>query len=130
MYDAWALKQDLKPYITGVVMAFGIVPAAEADVASLDERLNQGLPLMFLPQIAEMEDAFNDGGFVSLDSFIAGANARARHKGHDQPAYARLPDPTFLELLGQNPIRPRSGPARFRSGFGKRTVKTFSAREC
>jgi hypothetical protein len=66
--------------------AFGVPPLGEGDVTLAGTRVKQGLPLMFLPQVAEMADAFNDGGFVSLDSFIAAANNRgAKQQGTNNP---------------------------------------------
>ena len=66
IYEALAAGENLNPYINGVMTAFGVTPLGEADVALAGTRYNQGLPLMFIPQVAELADAFNDGGFVSL----------------------------------------------------------------
>ena len=66
LYAALAAKQDLKPYISGIMTAFQVpqLGAEDADVATT--RLKQGLPLYFQPQVAEMADAFNDGGLITL----------------------------------------------------------------
>ncbi len=86
IYEALAAGQDLAPYISGVMTAFGVPPLGEADLAVAKARLSSGLPLFFTPQASEMADAFNDGGFISLDSFIAAANDRgATQKGTSLP---------------------------------------------
>jgi hypothetical protein len=86
IYDASSAHQDLQPYLNGVMTAFGVPPLGTDDVAKADSRYKQGLPLIFLPQLAQMADEFNDGDLYTLDSFIAAANARgARQRGTDQP---------------------------------------------
>lgn len=82
IYELLAEKGDLRPHIGGVMTAFGVTPLSETDLAALESRFEDGLPLLFVPQISEMADAFTDGGLLTLDSFIAAANAQgARQKG-------------------------------------------------
>ena len=82
IYDTLAASQDLRPLIGGVMTAFGVPPLGEADLAALESRFEGGFPLLFVPQVSEMVDAFTDGGLLTLDSFIAAANAQgARQKG-------------------------------------------------
>ena len=82
IYELLAAKEDLRPFIGGVMTAFGVTPLGEADLAALDSRFEGGLPLLFVPQVSEMADAFSDGGLLTLDSFIAAANAQgARQRG-------------------------------------------------
>ncbi len=86
LYAALAAKQDLKPYISGIMTAFQVpqLGAEDADLAT--NRLQKGLPLFFKPQVAEMADAFNDGGLITLDSFIAAANNQgAKQRGTHSP---------------------------------------------
>jgi len=102
LYDTLAAKQDLKPYISGVMTAFGVPPLGEADVATVDARFRQGLPLMFIPQVAEMADAFNDGGYISLDSFIASANEQgAKQKGTTNPLTRAYLNQKFAAFAGK-----------------------------
>jgi hypothetical protein len=86
IYDALADGQNLNSYISGVMTAFDAPPLGEADIALVKKRYNQGLPLMFIPQVAEMADAYNDGGYVNLDAFITAANTQgAKQQGTNDP---------------------------------------------
>ncbi len=97
VYDALAAGENLNPYINGVMTAFGVPPLGEADATLAGTRYDQGLPLMFIPQVAEMADAFNDGGFVSLDSFITAANSQgAKQPGANEPLTMRAKPNTNL----------------------------------
>ncbi len=101
-YDALAAKEDLKPYIDGIMTAFGVPPLGEADASWAGIRYGDGLPLMFIPQVAEMADAFNDGGFVSLDSFIAAANDRgAKQKATNNPLTREYLSQVFAAYTGK-----------------------------
>ena len=52
IYDALTAGQDLNPYINGVMTAFGVPPLSQADATLAGTRYDQGLPLMFIPQVA------------------------------------------------------------------------------
>lgn len=125
-YAALADKQDLKPYITGVMTAFGVPPLGEGDVTLAGTRYKQGLPLMFLPQVAEMADAFNDGGFVSLDSFIAAANNQgAKQQGTNNPLTRDYLTLKFAAYVSKANYEPKQVLPAFVLALGKERVKRF-----
>lgn len=102
IYDALANGQRLDPYIDGVMTAFGVPPLGEADIALVEERYSQGLPLLFLPQVAEMADAYNDGGYISLDAFIAAANDQgAKQQGTNEPLTREYLTQKFGDYAGK-----------------------------
>ena len=102
IYDTLAANQDLKPWLKGVMTAFGVPPLGEQDTALATRRLEQGLPLFFIPQLAEMADAYKDGSLIPLDSFIAAANGRgAKQKGTDLPLTREYLTRKFAGYVGQ-----------------------------
>jgi hypothetical protein len=126
IYDTLVAKQDLKPYISGVMTAFGVPPLGEADVATVDARFSQGLPLMFIPQVAEMADAFNDGGYISLDSFIASANAKgAKQKGTTNPLTRNYLTQKFAAFAGKMQYAPGQVLPAFVLALGKERARRF-----
>jgi len=126
IYDALAAGQDLKPYIDGVMTAFGVPPLGEADVAEVDARFSQGLPLMFIPQVAEMADAFNDGGYISLDSFIASANEQgAKQKGTTDPLTRDYLSGKFAAYAGKTQYASGEVLPAFVLALGKERAKRF-----
>ena len=119
-YDALAAGQDLKPYITGVMTAFGVPPLGEEDATLAVERYGKGLPLMFVPQVADMAEAFNDGGFVSLDSFIAAANDQgATQQGSDKPLTREYLAEKFGGYAGMSQYEPGQVLPAFVLALGK-----------
>ncbi len=107
IYDALAAGENLNPYINGVMTAFGVPPLGEADATLAGTRYDQGLPLMFSPQVAELADAFNDGGFVSLDSFITAANSQgAKQPGANEPLTRDYLTQKFADYAGQTQYEP------------------------
>ncbi len=125
-YAALAAKQDLKPYITGVMTAFGVPPLGEGDVTLAGTRFKQGLPLMFVPQVAEMADAFNDGGYVSLDSFIAAANNRgAKQQGTNNPLTRDYLTLKFANYAGKAQYESKQALPAFVLALGKERAKRF-----
>jgi hypothetical protein len=126
IYDALAAGQDLKPYINGVMTAFGVPPLGEADATLAGTRYSQGLPLLFIPQVAEMADAFNDGGFISLDSFIAAANDQgARQKGTTNPLSRDYLDQKFAAYAGKAQYGPGESLPAFVLALGKERANRF-----
>ena len=126
IYDTLIAKQDLKPYISGVMTAFGVPPLGEADVATVDARFSLGLPLMFIPQVAEMADAFNDGGYISLDSFIASANERgAKQKGTTNPLTRDYLNQKFAAFAGKTQYASGEVLPAFVLALGKERAKRF-----
>jgi len=102
IYSALADGQTLNSYIDGVMTSFGVPALGEADIALAEERYSQGLPLLFLPQVAEMADAYNDGGYVSLDAFIAAANNQgAKQQGTNEPLTREYLTQKFGEYAGK-----------------------------
>lgn len=102
IYDALAAGQNLNPYIDGVLTTFGVPPLGDADLALVEERFEKGLPLIFAPQVAEMADAYNDGGYVSLDSFIAAANDQgATQQDTGEPLTREYLTERFAEYAGK-----------------------------
>lgn len=102
IYDALANEQSLNPYVDGVMTAFEVPPLGEADIALVEERYSEGLPLLFLPQVAEMADAYNDGGYVSLEAFIAAANNQgAKQQGTNEPLTREYLTQKFGEYAGK-----------------------------
>ena len=126
IYATLLAKQDLKPYLSGVMTAFGVPPLGEAELATVDARFSQGLPLIFIPQVAEMADAFNDGGYISLDSFIASANARgARQKGTTNPLTRDYLNQTFAAFAGKTQYAPGEVLPAFVLALGMERAKRF-----
>lgn len=102
IYDALADGQSLNPYINGVMTAFEVPPLGEGDVSLAETRYSQGLPLMFLPQVIEMADAYNDGGYVSLDAFITAANDQgAKQQGTNEPLTREYLTQKFGDYAGK-----------------------------
>src|SRR5688572_17141549 len=102
IYDTLAAGQNLNSYIIGVMTAFGVPPLGEADLSLVEERYGQGLPLMFLPQVAELADAYEDGGYISLDAFITAANEQgAKQQGTDEPLTREYLTQKFEEYAGK-----------------------------
>lgn len=126
IYDALAAGQSLNPYINGVMTAFGVPPLSEADVALAGTRYNQGLPLMFIPQVAELADAFNDGGFVSLDSFIAAANNQgAKQQGTNNPLTRDYLTQKFGDYAGKAQYEPDQALPAFVLALDKERATRF-----
>ncbi len=126
IYDALAAGEDLNPYINGVMTAFGVPPLGEADVTLAGTRFNQGLPLMFIPQVAELADAFNDGGFVSLDSFITAANNQgAKQSGTDNPLTREYLTQKFADYAGEAQYEPDQVLPAFVLALGKQRAARF-----
>lgn len=107
IYDALAAGQNLNSYVFGVMAAFNVPPLGENDLELVKERYSQGLPLMFLPQVPEMADAFLDGGYVSLDSFIAAANEQgATQEGTNEPLTREYLTQKFRDYTGKSQYGP------------------------
>ena len=72
VYAAWEAGMDLAPVLRSVLQGFGIalMTAAESDL--LKARLAAGRPTLIEPQVAELARAYDEGTFVSVDSFVAG----------------------------------------------------------
>jgi len=126
IYDALAAGENLNPYINGVMTAFGVPPLGEADVTLAGTRYNQGLPLMFIPQVAELADAFNDGGFVSLDSFITAANNQgAKQRGTNNPLTREYLTQKFADYAGKAQYEPHQVLPAFVLALGKERAARF-----
>ena len=129
-YAALADKQGLKPYITGVMTAFGVPPLGEGDATLAGTRYNQGLPLMFVPQVAELADAFNDGGYLSLDSFITAANNRgAKQSGTNDPLTREYLTQKFTDYAGQSQYETGRALPAFVLALGKQRASRFPPKD-
>ena len=107
IYDALAEGQNLNSYIDGVITAFGVPPLGENDLDLVKERYEQGLPLMFLRQVPQMADAFHNGIYVSLDSFIAAANEQgATQQGSNEPLTREYLTQKFGIYTGKSQYEP------------------------
>jgi hypothetical protein len=126
LYAAQAGGEDLKPYIGGVMTAFGVPPLGEGDVTTADARLGQGLPLIFIPQVAELADAFNDGGSLGLDAFIAAANDRgAQQRGTTLPLTRDFLSRKFAAYAGKSQYQPGQVLPAFVLALGQERARRF-----
>lgn len=126
IYDALADGQSLNPYINGVMTAFEVPPLGEGDVSLAETRYSQGLPLMFLPQVAEMADAYNDGGYVSLDAFIAAANDQgAKQQGTNEPLTLEYLTQKFGDYAGKAQYEPGQVLPAFVLALGQERATRF-----
>ena len=126
LYAAQAGGEDLKPYISGVMTAFGVAPLGEGDVATAGARLGQGLPLIFIPQVAELAAAFNDGGYLGLDAFIAAANDRgARQRGTTLPLTRDFLSRKFSAYPGKSQYQPGQVLPAFVLALGQERARRF-----
>ena len=107
IYDAAATGQNLNSYIIGVMTAFDVPPLGENDLDLAKERYSQGLPLMFLPQVPIMADAFLNGSYVSLDSFIAAVNEKgATQQRGNEPLTREYLTQRFGNYTGKSQYEP------------------------
>ena len=126
IYDALADGQNLNSYISGVMTAFDVPPLSEADIALVEERYSEGLPLLFLPQVAEMADAYNDGGYVSLDSFITAANNQgAKQQGTNEPLTREYLTEKFGDYAGKTQYEPGEVLPAFVLALGQERATRF-----
>ncbi len=129
IYDALAAGENLNPYINGVMTAFGVPPLSQADATLAGTRYDQGLPLMFMPQVAEMADAFNDGGYVSLDSFITAANNQgAKQSGANDPLTRDYFTQKFADYAGKAQYEPQQVLPAFVLALGKQRAARFPSK--
>lgn len=123
-YEALAAGRDLKPYIEGVMSAFGVSLLNASDAALATERLKKGLPLMFVPQVAEMANAFKDGDLMPLDSFIAAANERgAKQRGTSSPLTREYLTVKFASYTGKTRYEARQVLLAFILALSKERAK-------
>lgn len=86
IYDTLDAKQDIKPYISDILSAFEVPTLGENDVTTADARYSNGLPLFFTTQLGQMYDAYSNGSYVSVDSFVDALNENgATIKGTQVP---------------------------------------------
>jgi hypothetical protein len=125
-YEALVAGADLTPYIEGVMTAFGVPPLGENDEKLAAERYSQGLPLMFVPQMANLAEAFYDGGSVSLDGFIVGANEQgARQRGTDEPLTREYLTQKFADYMGSAQYEPGEVLPAFVLALGQERASRF-----
>src|SRR5436190_1730809 len=76
VYAAWEAGGDLGPMVREVLQGFGIALVNATGSDTLVARLAAGQPTLIEPQVAELKRAYDDGVFISVDSFVAGINER------------------------------------------------------
>jgi hypothetical protein len=76
LYAAWEAGGDLGPMVRDVLQGFGIALVNATGSDMLAARLAAGQPTLIEPQVAELKRAYDEGVFISVDSFVAGINER------------------------------------------------------
>lgn len=74
IYDARDNGEDLRPYVSTVLTAYGVSISEAPDGPTLAAELDEGTPLVLPPQIDDLSVALDDGVLVGLDSFVAEMN--------------------------------------------------------
>jgi hypothetical protein len=100
IYDAVETDGDVASYVEGVFLALDVKVFTEP-TAELDDRLAQGHPVLFEPQMHEIADAFLDGGYVPLDSLLAAAAERGVAGPGGTPLDRAAFDVGFAALAGK-----------------------------